>query len=58
MHLEEIRALEKRYVMQTYGRNEIALVSGEGARLRRRLAMDDSQHTKNPLERDVETTPF
>ena len=34
MHLEEIRALEKRYVMQTYGRNEIALVSGEGARLR------------------------
>ena len=34
MHFEEIRALEKRYVMQTYGRNEIALVSGEGARLR------------------------
>ncbi len=33
MHLEEIEALEKQYVLQTYGRNDIALVSGKGAHL-------------------------
>ena len=33
MHFDEIRAMEKKYVMQTYGRNEIALVSGKGSRL-------------------------
>lgn len=33
MQFDEIRALEKQYVMQTYGRNEIALVNGKGAHL-------------------------
>lgn len=33
MHFDEICAYEKQYVMQTYGRNEIALVNGKGAHL-------------------------
>ena len=33
-------------------------VRGEGARLRRRLTVNDFLHTKNPLEWDVGTPPF
>ena len=31
MHFDEIAAMEKQYVMQTYGRSDIAFTGGEGA---------------------------
>ena len=33
MQFDEIKAMEQQYVMQTYGRSDIALVRGEGATL-------------------------
>lgn len=33
MQFDEIKAMEQKYVMQTYGRSDIALVRGEGATL-------------------------
>ena len=33
MNLEEIKTLEKQYVMQTYARNDLFLVNGQGCML-------------------------
>ena len=33
MNLEEIKTLEKQYVMQTYARNDLFLVKGQGCLL-------------------------
>ena len=58
---QRARRRRKDRVLRFKGRSEAReprKVRGEGARLRRRLTVDDSLHRKNPLERGLETTPF